>query len=202
MNTAYSSPLSARISFFSTAVVRSGGQCSGRTIFSGWGSNVTRTLRRPAAWPRRATSCSTLQWPRCTPSKVPTVATVPRSVGMPGGCAHLTAALTKLPSRRCAHGEDLTRVHDVVLTLPDGDQGARVREQHRARGRRWGKGDATAVHDTRQCGIVDVEPGKVCEGLERCERDGGDAGRVAQVRVGERPLHAKIANGGPPQAHE
>ena len=76
-NTTTSSSHCARNSRRSSASVSSEGAACGLTISRGCGSNVTSRLRRPARRALSAISSSTWRCPRCTPSKVPTVTTLP-----------------------------------------------------------------------------------------------------------------------------
>src|SRR6184192_766497 len=72
-----SSPSSASSARFSSGSVSSRGAAGGFTTSSGCRSKVTIRLASPRVRARRTISASTARWPRCTPSNVPTVATVP-----------------------------------------------------------------------------------------------------------------------------
>jgi len=56
-------------------LVRRSGACQGARSASGWRSKVTATDGPPDSAALAITVSSTRLWPRCTPSKVPTVAT-------------------------------------------------------------------------------------------------------------------------------
>src|SRR5438876_873049 len=89
-----SSPSAVTSSRFSSGSVSRRGAAAGFTTSSGCGSNVTTRLASPRAPARRTISASTAWCPRCTPSNVPTVATVPvmRSPPRPAASASLPRA--------------------------------------------------------------------------------------------------------------
>jgi len=68
-------PVAARSSSLRGSGVMSGCGCSGRNTRAGWGSKVMARDWPPRKRARAMTSAMTDWWPRCTPSKLPMVAT-------------------------------------------------------------------------------------------------------------------------------
>ncbi len=80
-NMVCSMPQSARAASFSRNRVRRAGAASGARYSMAWGSKVITVAGRRSACPFATRRPNTALWPRCTPSKLPMVATEPRCRG-------------------------------------------------------------------------------------------------------------------------
>src|SRR5215204_4282595 len=159
-------PDSASTSRFSSPTVNNKGAAAGFTTSSGWGSNVTSTLRSPSDEARDANLSSTSRWPRCTPSKVPTATTV---ASASGGSPDSGAS-----SARSGIRKDHPWLPHCVDAIRDGDQPSGVVDQGRPGGDGRGRGqihrDGAAVPNVDHVRRRESYLEQVCHRVERGPR--------------------------------
>src|SRR6185437_9762929 len=176
----YRTLLSATTSIFSCSMVSRSGAAAGLTTSSGCGLKVTSTLSSDISRARSAMRASTSRWPRCTPSNVPTVTTVP---GESGGNPE-----SAQPRNRSVIGEHGARVPPVAVALGDRDERARFVHQRRAHGARTdaGAGDIPALAHLPNGVAIEPQYRQRRYGGQGREHDRGAGAEVAdRARVGD-----------------